>query len=578
MDDRADHGGAVAIIGLACRFPGAAEPAEFHELIVAGRRLFRPVSGGAPPLHAALLDDWSAGPGSFDDPGARVQDTGPVQKLAAETTALALADAGLRDLAGMLPEPAARRHGAGGRRSRTGLIIASAAAGVCEQVREQFGFPADIRYPAAARVSSLHAVIAAAAALQAGELDLAVAGGAELGLDPAWLAWQAQARTLASEQMRVYAADPAGLLPGEGCGVVVLARSADARAAGVPVYAEIAGWSTGPSWSGDGAVLLPAYRQAGIDPAEVQLLEGAGTGTAAGDLAELTALARLRRGGRSVAALGAVSAGIGYSRAAAGVASLVKTALALATGTIPPGTGCPRPHPLIASGDALLRLPARPEPWPDGDLGAAGMRLAAVNALGTADPADLQAPADPRAAAGLREAEGVHLVLRRESEAGRTRGRRRRAAVDATAAPPAPGPAPGPGRPEEVPGRAPGSGPAAPGRHTVPSRPALQAPTALAAPVQVIAQAPTALAAPVQVVAPAVPTASAPAGEFIPGRRDSSACSGCAGRTPWGWLTGSRSSRRGPGRWATRNCASWPGSWPAACSGPATARVRSGPR
>ena len=71
-----------------------------------------------------------------------------------------------RDAAG----PAARRHGAGGRRSRTGLIIASAAAGVCEQVREQFGFPADIRYPAAARVSSLHAVIAAAAALQAGEL------------------------------------------------------------------------------------------------------------------------------------------------------------------------------------------------------------------------------------------------------------------------------------------------------------------------------------------------------------------------------------------------------------------------
>ena len=101
-----------------------------------------------------------------------------------------------------------------------------------------------------------------------------------------------------------------------------------------------------------------------------------------------------------------------------------------------------------------------------------------------------------RELAGLREAEGVHLVLRRESEAGRTRGRRRRAAVDGTAGPPAPGPVPGPGRPEEVADRAPESGPAAPGRHTVPSRPALQAPTALAAPVQV--------------VAPAVPTASAP--------------------------------------------------------------------
>ena len=328
MDDRADHSGAIAIIGLACRFPGAAEPAEFHDLIVAGRRMFRPVSGGPPPLHAAPLDDWSASLGSYDDHGAGAQDTGPVQKLAAETTALALADTGLRDLAGMLPEATARLHGvsgplpaAAGRRGRTGLIIASAAAGVCEQVREQFGFPADIRYPAAACISSLHAVVAAAQALQAGDLDLAVAGGAELDLDPAWLAGQAQAGTLGSEQMRVYAADPAGLLPGEGCGVVVLARSADARAAGFPVYAEIAGWSTGPAWSGDGAALLPAYRQAGIDPVEIQLIEGAGTGTAAGDLAELTALARLRQGGRSVAALGAVSAGIGYSRAAAGIGS-----------------------------------------------------------------------------------------------------------------------------------------------------------------------------------------------------------------------------------------------------------------
>ncbi len=145
MDDRADHGGAIAIIGLACRFPGAAEPAEFHDLIVAGRRMFRPLSGGPPPLHAAPLDDWSASPGSYEDHGAGAQDTGPVQKLAAETTALALADAGLRDLAGMLPEAAARLHGvsgplpaAAGRRGRTGLIIASAAAGVCEQVREQF--------------------------------------------------------------------------------------------------------------------------------------------------------------------------------------------------------------------------------------------------------------------------------------------------------------------------------------------------------------------------------------------------------------------------------------------------------
>ena len=128
-------------------------------------------------------------------------------------------------------------------------------------------------------------------------------------------------------------------------------------------------------------MLLQAYQRAGVDPADVQLIEGQGIGTGAGDSAELAALAQLRRDGRdegTVAALGAISACIGYARAAAGIASLVKAAVAMAAGTIPPGPGGmggpggPRPHPLIASGEALLRLPARPEPWPDGAPGPSG--------------------------------------------------------------------------------------------------------------------------------------------------------------------------------------------------------------
>jgi enediyne polyketide synthase len=409
MDNR-DDGGPVAIIGVACRFPGAAEPAEFHDLTVAGRRVFRPVTGGpGGPMHAALLDDWVR-PGSFGDPGG--QDTGPVQKLAAETTALALADAGVRD----------RPWG------RTGVFIASSAAGVGGLVREQFGFAADVRQPGPAATSSLHAVAAAAAALAAGDLDLAVAGGAELGLDPVWLTAQARAGTLGRDEMRVYAADPSGLLPGEGCGVVVLARSAEARAAGQPVYAEIAGWSTVPvsPSSLDGEAVLRAYRRAGIDPTDLQLIEGEGTGTASGDLAELTAFAQLRHGSRATAALGAASAGIGYTRAAAGIASLVKTALAMAVGVIPPGPGCARQHPLIESGDALLRLPRQPEPWPDGSVGTSGARLAAVNSLGTSDPAS------GLGLYGLRETEGVHLVLGREAEGDRGKGRRRRPAEAST--------------------------------------------------------------------------------------------------------------------------------------------------
>ena len=171
MDGRGDRGESVAIIGMACRFPGARDPAEFHDLAVAGRDMFQPVAAlPGRPLRAAVLDDWSA-PQIADDPvtGGLWPDVGPVRKLAAEMTALALTDAGLREVAGTC---------------RTGLIIASSVPELGEQVREEFGFPACGLFSRSAHVSSLHAVAAAAGALQTGELDLAVAGGAELGLDP----------------------------------------------------------------------------------------------------------------------------------------------------------------------------------------------------------------------------------------------------------------------------------------------------------------------------------------------------------------------------------------------------------
>ncbi len=449
MDGRGDHGEPVAIIGIACRFPGARDPAEFHDLAVTGRQMFQPaVALPGRPLRAALLDDWTVPPVTHGDyfgaaqpdrgqPGPAQSDMvqldlgqldpGPVLKLATEMAALALTDAGLREAAGS---------------SRTGLIIASSMPGLSDLVSGQLGLAASGPYPLAAKTSSLHAVAAAAAALQAREIDLAIAGGAELGLDPVWLALQARAGTLGTDEMRVYAADPAGLLPGDGCGVVILVRAADARAAGMAAYAEIAGWSAVPAAPPELArpALEQAYRRAGTDPADIQYIEGQGTGTAAGDAAELTAFTQLRQGmeasGRT-AALGAAAAGIGYTRAAAGIASLIRTAVAMAAGTIPPGPGGARPHPLIASGEARLRLPAGPEPWPDGGAGAAESagstgsagsagsrwaRLAAVNSLGTADPAVLAGHAD------LGDAEGIHLVLRREGERDRWAGRRRRAA------------------------------------------------------------------------------------------------------------------------------------------------------
>jgi hypothetical protein len=380
MDTRGDQGEAIAIVGIACQFAGARDPAELHHLTMAGDRMFRPVPGL--PGWAALLDGQPVQLGEMPDPG-------PVHKLATETAAQALSHGGRG------------RHGAGPLETgqRTGLIIASTVADLCEVARDGFRIGQETSFPPTAYQDSSHAIAAACDALRTGELDVAFAGGAGLGVDPGWIAQRAAAGELATDEMRVYDADPAGMLPGDGCGVVVLMRSADARAEGLPAYAEVAGWAV--------AQRRPdaAYIQAGLDPGDIGLVEGHGSGTASGDLAELIELARLRHGSAASAALGAVSANIGQTGPAAGVASLIKVIVAMVAGAIPPATGSVRPHELIGSGTARLRLPAAAEPWPD------GVRLAAVNSLGP----------------GGQAAGGVHLVLRREVDQGRGRGRRRRA-------------------------------------------------------------------------------------------------------------------------------------------------------
>ncbi|MCL2581266.1 MAG: acyltransferase domain-containing protein [Streptosporangiales bacterium] len=419
---------AIAIVGAALRFPGAADPASFHELSVTGRRMFREVpqlaahretarlyGGGAlaappvPLLRAALLDPAPPGPGE-EEATAR-------HRLAAETAAAALAD--LPGGSGPAPPP-----------RRTGAVVADlpglGGPDVTGWVRMRLGLASHDWIP---RYScSLRAVAAACELLAADHLDLVLAGGVSLGIDPVWVAYRSHSGALAADgDVRVYDVSPTGTLPGEGCGMVALMRARDARAAGLGVYAEIAGWEAADDIAAPSAAIRGAYLRAGVDPADVAYVEGHGAGTAVDDLAELTALldvlAPRRDGTPGACALGSVTANIGDTRGAAGAASLLKTALALSAGVVPPSTGCVRPHQLLRAGAAPFRLPSEPGPWPE-----VPERLAAVNSLGTAD------------LAGSTRSGPVHLVLRRDSESGH--GSRRRRAATAFRVPPRPREAP----------------------------------------------------------------------------------------------------------------------------------------
>lgn len=286
--------------------------------------------------------------------------------------------------------------------------------------------------------SSLLALIDACRQLSDGSVDVALAGGVDLSLDPFELVGFAKAGALAADRMRVYDENSGGFWPGEGCGVVTLMRAADARRAGLPVRAEISGWGvssdghggiTRPELRGQLAALRRAYDAAGTDPGEVLLHEGHGTGTAVGDEVELDALARLRESAPVAAALGSIKANIGHTKAAAGVASLIKAVRSVETGVLPPITGCETPHRRLREASGVLRAPDQPEPWPRGPrvAGVSAMGFGGINthlvvraesSASAVSPVVVRRPPNPETevvAVGAEDVPGLRAVLRRIS-------------------------------------------------------------------------------------------------------------------------------------------------------------------
>ncbi len=226
--------------------------------------------------------------------------------------------------------------------------------------------------------SSLLATANACSALAAGDLDAALAGGVDVSLDPFELVGFAKAGALAADEMRVFDRRSAGFWPGEGCGFVVLMRHEDAVAQGCRVYAVIRGW--GISSDGSGGITRPeaagqleairrAYRRAGFGADTVAYCEGHGTGTNLGDLTELEVLARARKEANvdaPAAAVGSIKANIGHTKAAAGVAGLIKATMTVHTQVLPPATACEQPLPLCEGRGSALRILREAEVWPEG--------------------------------------------------------------------------------------------------------------------------------------------------------------------------------------------------------------------
>jgi natural product biosynthesis luciferase-like monooxygenase protein/amino acid adenylation domain-containing protein len=404
---------AIALAGLACRFPGATDAAAFWRLLVDGvtvapeafasarPRLADAASAdGLPPArYLPRIDEFD--PEFFGVAPAEASSIDPQQRLLLEVGWEALEDAGIAPsrLAG----------------SNTGVYVGIGYGGYAEQAvaagcfsrhdlsgnalslaANRLSYALDLHGPSltvdTSCSSALYALYLACRDLREGVIDLAIVGGVNLILTTLTTQALQRAGVLAADGLcKVFDRRADGYGRAEGCGVVVLERvGPDARSQIAP-YAIVRGCAvnhdgrsnglTAPSRQAQETLIEAALADAEVRSDEIDYVECHGTGTALGDPIEISALhsafAGARRGGAPLH-LGAVKANVGHAEAAAGMVGLIKTALALHHGVIPGTPSLGELNPKIELDAERLRVAKETEPWPLTDR----VRLAGVSSFG----------------------------------------------------------------------------------------------------------------------------------------------------------------------------------------------------
>ena len=240
--------------------------------------------------------------------------------------------------------------------------------------------------------SALVAVDAACRSLLNGECSMALAGGvnALIGVAP-FQAFSSMAMVSPDGRCKAFDAEADGFVRAEGVGLVLLKPLAAALRAGDPIRAVIRGSGvnqdgrttgmTVPSLESQRALIERVCREAGVKPAAIGYAEAHGTGTAVGDPIEAGALGAALGPGREVPlVIGSVKTNIGHMEAGAGAAGLIKAALVLEKGLIPPSLHFKTPNPAIDFDGLKLRVARSLEPFPNAPN--APLRLACVNSFG----------------------------------------------------------------------------------------------------------------------------------------------------------------------------------------------------